>query len=317
MGGKNTGSSEAAQARADEQARQAKIREGTARINSIFDGGTVGSGLLGSSASYDPTATYYNKDGSVWTPTAYTAPTTSGTSGLPTNGSGMSWMSNSGSQATSGSQAGGMSGADASSPFAWHKPGANLSPAEQFAQAVKNGTLYSGKTTTPGFNNDFYSARRQAYIDYASPQVEDQYSKANKELTYALARGGNLNSSVRGEKAADLQKLYDLNMQDAADKALSYETQARNNVEDARANLITTLNATGDAEQAASSAIARSQALSQPAAYSPLGQLFADFTNTLGIQAAQERAAAASGGTYKSPYNTGLFGTTGRVSVTN
>jgi len=265
MGGKNDGSSEAAQARADEVARQERIRSGTSRINSIFDGGTVASGLISSGTAYDPTATYYTDTGSAWSPTT----------------------------------------------------GSKLSAAEQFAKAVKDGSLYSGTTTTTGFDDSFYDARKQAYIDYASPQVEDQYSKANKELTYALARGGNLNSSVRGEKAADLQKLYDLNMQDVADKALSYETQARNNVEDARANLITTLNATGDAEQAASSAIARSQALSQPAAYSPLGQLFADFTNTLGIQAAQERAAAASGGTYKSPYNTGLFGTTGRVSVTN
>lgn len=204
MGKKGGGNSEAAQARSDEQARQEKIRQGTKRVNSIFDG---------------------------------------------------------------------------------------------------------------NFNDNFYSDRRQSYVDYATPQVQDQFDKAQRELTFSLARGGNLNSSMRGEKAADLQKLYDLNTQDVADKALSYETQARNSVEDARANLITTLNATGDAEQAASSAIARSQALSQPAAYSPLTQLFTDFTNTLGIQAAQERAAAASGGSYKPTYNTGLFGTTGRVSV--
>jgi hypothetical protein len=123
-----------------------------------------------------------------------------------------------------------------------------------------------------------------------------------------------LDSSARGEKLGDLQKLYDTQKQAVADKALSYETSARNSVEDARANLIQTLNATGDAEGAANSALARSQALSQPDAYSPLGQLFTDFTNGLGIQAAQERSYAAGGA--KPLYNTGLFSNAGRVSVT-
>lgn len=182
-------------------------------------------------------------------------------------------------------------------------------------QKIREGTANVNSIFDSQFTNDYYGKQRQAYLDYATPQLQEQYDKAQKELTYALARGGNLNASTRGAQAAELQKLYDLNTQDVADKALSYETQARNSVEDARANLITTLNATGDAEQAASSALARSQALSQPAAYSPLSQLFADFTNTLGVQAAQERAAAASGGTYKPTYNTGLFGSTGRVSV--
>jgi hypothetical protein len=112
-----------------------------------------------------------------------------------------------------------------------------------------------------------------------------------------------------------LQQLYDTNKQKVAEDALAYSTQAKTSVEDARANLIGTLNATGDAEGAANSALARSAALSQPAAYSPLGQLFTDFTSALGIQAAQERAAAASGGAYKSNYDTGLFGNAGRVTV--
>src|SRR5262249_14950339 len=120
--------------------------------------------------------------------------------------------------------------------------------------------------------------------------------------------GGNLNSSARSSQAADLQKLYDTNAQQIADQALSYETQSRNAVEDARSNLISTLNATGDVEGAVNSALARSAALSKPEAYSPLANLFSDFTSGLGIQAAQERAAAMSNGAYKSAVNTGLFG---------
>lgn len=180
---------------------------------------------------------------------------------------------------------------------------------------IREGTANVNSIFDSNFNDDFFNKRRDAYLSYATPQLEDQYGDANKQLTFSLARSGLLDSSVRGEKLGDLQKLYDTQKQAVADKALGYETGARNSVEDARGNLISTLNATGDAEGAAKGALARSAALSQPDAYSPLGQLFTDFTNGLGIQAAQERAAAASGGAYKPAYNTGLFSNAGRVTV--
>ena len=174
-------------------------------------------------------------------------------------------------------------------------------------ETVRKGTKKVNSIFDGQFNDDYFTGARQNYIDYANPQVEKQYGDASKELTFALARGGNLDSSVRGQKSGDLQQLYDLNKQQVADQALSYEGEARNSVEGARSNLITTLNATGDAEGAASGAIARASALSKPAAYSPLSQLFADFTSTLGTQAALERANYYSGGQTGSRYTTGLF----------
>lgn len=297
IGGGSSGSNEAALARKDEEERQARIRAGTERINSIFDGQTVGSGALGAGSAYDPNATYYLEDGSVWSPQAF-----SGFGASPTTLPNGRTSSGRAVEATPSRVRGG--GANA------------LSPEDQFAQMLASGKLYSGATKSGGFGDDFFSSRRKAFLDYASPQLEDQYAKAGRELTYALDRGGNLNSSVRGEKAGELQKLYDLNKQQIADQALSYETDTRNSVEDARAGLISTLNATGDAEGAAKSALARASALSQAPSYSALGQLFTDFTGTLGIQAAQEKAAAASGGSYTPKYNTGLFGNSGRVTVT-
>jgi hypothetical protein len=157
------------------------------------------------------------------------------------------------------------------------------------------------------FNENFFDGRKQAFLDYASPQLEDQYGDAQKQLTFALSRNGTLDSSIRGEKAGDLQKSYDLNKQQIADQALASSTDARNATEDARANLIATLNATGDATGAANAALARSAALSKPAAYSPITNLFADFTSTLGTQAALERANYYSGGQTGARYSTGLF----------
>lgn len=178
---------------------------------------------------------------------------------------------------------------------------------------IREGTKRIGDIFAQNFNDDFFGKRQQSYVDYATPQLEDQYGDAQKQMTFSLARGGLLDSTVRGEKAGELQKLYDLQKQKIGDDALSYRTQAQNSVEDARSNLISTLNVTGDAEGAANAALTRSAALSQPVAYSPLTQLFTQFTSGLGQQAALERSAAYGGPAPR--YNTGLFGNTGSVKV--
>lgn len=166
------------------------------------------------------------------------------------------------------------------------------------------------------FDNDFFGGRRDAFLDFATPQLEDQYGDAQKQLTYALTRNGTLDSSVRGQKAGELQQKYDLNKQQVADQALASETDARNAVEDARANLVAMLNSTGDAQGAANMAINRASALSKPVPFSPLTNLFADFTSGLGQQAALERANYYSGGQTGARYNTGIFAPSSGAVVT-
>lgn len=187
---------------------------------------------------------------------------------------------------------------------------------QQRQQAIRRGTRRVDKIFDNQFTPDFFASQRQNYIDYANPQLEDQYGDAQKELTFALARGGNLDSSTRGDQVSELQKLYDLNKQKVADDARSYATQARSSVEDTRQGLITTLNATADAGGAASQAIARASALSTPPTYNPLTDLFAQFTSGLGTQAALEKANYYSGGQVPVRYNTGLFSPSKSVSVT-
>jgi hypothetical protein len=187
---------------------------------------------------------------------------------------------------------------------------------EQERQAkIREGTTRVNSIFDGQFNDDYYNKQRDSYINYANPQLEKQYGDAQKELTFALARGGNLDSSARADKEAELQQAYDLNKQKVADDALAYGTKARTSVEDARGNLISMLNATGDAEGAANSAISRASALSEPAAYSPLTQLFADFTSGLGTQAALEKANYYSGGQTGARYSTGLFAPSNKAVV--
>lgn len=163
-------------------------------------------------------------------------------------------------------------------------------------------------TTFGQFNDDFFDGIRTSFIDFARPQLDDQYNDAREDLTFALARSGTLDSSMRGEQSADLQKKYDLNLQDITDQARSYETEARTDVEKARGDLVTMLQATGDATGAANAALSRAAILAKPPSYSPIGQLFQDAASAFSTQAALEKSWALGLGP-KPKYTTGLYGT--------
>ena len=178
---------------------------------------------------------------------------------------------------------------------------------EQARQAkIRTGTDKINSTYGQ-FEDKFYDGRNQAFLDYATPQLSQQYDDAQKKLTYSLDRAGTLDSSIRAQKEGELKRLYDQNRQQVADQGLSYQTTAKNNVEASRADLVKTLNATGDAEGAANSALTRAQVLTQPDQYSPLGQLFTTFLSGLGQDYRGEQAYTASNGAYGST-GTGLFG---------
>lgn len=312
MGGKSGGAqkAEAERARAEEEARQQRVRQGTSQINKIFDGGSFGAGRITDASVFDPSVAYYKADGSRWTPTAVAAAVPTPALNKGTANIGYSNMGRGKNGSTvKGGQVTGLGSLNVG-PASTGK-----SAAEQFVEMVASGGLYSGVERKGGFGDTFFRGIRDNYTNYAIPQLTEQRDKAAKDLTFSLARAGQLDGSVRGQKTGELQKLFDLNEQQVRDQALAYENQARNNVENARADLIGTLNATGDNQQAVNSALSRATILTQPQAYSPLGQLFTDFTAQLGNQAARERAYAAGGP--KPAFNTGWFGGQGNVVVRN
>ncbi|GJE40456.1 hypothetical protein [Methylobacterium persicinum] len=172
---------------------------------------------------------------------------------------------------------------------------------------IRAGTDQINTTFDSQFNDGFFDKQRQNYLNFQLPQLDDQYGNAQRSLTYALARDGNLDSSTRGFQTGQLQKTYDTARTNVADQAQSYANTARSNVEQARGNLISTLNATGDATQAANSATSQAAILAQPAAYSPLADAFSASASAMTQQALLERNQAIGGA--GGAYNTGLFGT--------
>lgn len=311
-GGKNAAKREAERARADEQARQARIRQGTDAINRTFDGGWRGTGQVESGATFDPSKTYYTADGEVWKPPASIVPPAP-TSPTPRPSTGNPFLDNLNGMTNvipivdrSGNTRPVSDKPVINTPFEALNDVFGLNKSDPWADALKKG-LYTGREEHQGFDDDFFGGIRQGYIDFARPELDRQFNEASKQNTFNLARAGTLDSSIRSDTTGKLQEARDKSLADLFDKANEYEANARNKIEDARADLISQLQVTGDATGAANAALARAGALATPPAYSPLEQLFTDFTSTLATQAALERAEAF-GSPVRPRYNTGLFG---------
>lgn len=139
------------------------------------------------------------------------------------------------------------------------------------------------------FDPAFYEGRSQAYLDYATPQLDDQFKEATRDLTLALARSGLLNSSVKARRFADLKKDFDMQSRGIADKANEYSNQARSSIESAKSDLYSQNQNIADPTLAAASAASRAQSLTQLPAFSPLGALFAGVTEGIATQMDLER----------------------------
>lgn len=181
-------------------------------------------------------------------------------------------------------------------------------------EEARQGRIRAGRKkiddTFSSFDDAFYDKRRKSYLDYANPQLDDQYKKAVSELTLALARNALSNSSVAARQRAELQKKQNIQARAIADKAREYEKASRNAVDMAKSDLQSQNMSLADPSLIAQSAANRAISLTDLPAYSPLGNLFANATEALATQAQLERRE-------KARYPTGLFGQSDTSKVVN
>ena len=132
-----------------------------------------------------------------------------------------------------------------------------------------------------GFDKKFYDKRASDYSAYAMPEVNRQAGLEHKDLIYALSRTGNLDSSAAIDKNADLTAEENKQRLGVANAGLDSANQLRSQVENTRGNVVAELNATGDDSASSASALRQVQSLNQPAGFSPIGNLFANFANSV------------------------------------
>ena len=160
------------------------------------------------------------------------------------------------------------------------------------------------------FDDNFFNARAKSYLDYALPQLDTQYQDTLRSLTAALARSGNLNSSLRGETMARAQREYDTQKLALADRGQQFANDARTAIERARSELMSTNASMADPGAIRTLAEQRAQSASTPTAYSPLAAMLTDLASTV---TPSSRAAASQAAAGVSLFSNGSSRGSGRL----
>jgi hypothetical protein len=260
----------AADAKQKELQRTANLNQGTSAINALFQGsgGTANTLDLSSlnnqsAANYDP----FRVNGTIWN---------EGTKTWDKDterqlGNGYSWGVAPPPTDASGNALG-------KSQYAIYGPdGYAIAKADDLATLAQQ-KVYTGGTSggSEGFGPAFYDKFRQSQLDYYLPQEADQYQGARTNLTYSLARAGQLDSSVAGMDVGKLAKQDLMNQAQIASQADNSTAQLRSQVQSEQEAALNQLYATEDptiAANTASNMVANAQ-LQKPI-LNPAGALFA------------------------------------------
>lgn len=301
-------------ARLQEANRQALIKSGLSQINSIYSGGTYGTGAT-----------------DLWNPknrdNLYTASGKS-ISGLDMNDPLFgSWLRDhpnllkgvtqhaSLGQRTAGHILFGPGGAPGDPLWGGLLGGDDpkkMSPDQlrnKYAQFLaRSGQLFTGTTTSPGFNKDFYDKRATDYINYAMPELQQQAGQQSKQLQYKLANQGLTKSSAGQQLGSSLIQEINKQRQGVVSGGIQQAQDLQRNVEQNRSNLISQLELSADPGAASQQALSTAAGFRAPSQFQPLGSLFSNWANT--YMASQ---VPRSGG-MSMPYLYGMPNSTGSTS---
>lgn len=268
--------------REQEEARQARIRDGMTRIDQLFNGWTETGPVTASKLPWDT----YN--------------------GVPQG----EWFDANGNPIT------------VNNSRYKKKTGLMMQTAQQGWIPVQD--LYTSNpiasqkvTQHAGFDDAVFNKRAQAYQDFALPQVQQQYGDQQKALTFALARGGNLQSSLSSDKNAELDKDYALQKQAVYDTGQDYVNQGKADLATQKASAVSMLQATADPDASYNVAQQAAQQLSAMPAFTPLSPVVKNVASGLGTyltnqQTAESIAKAQQAGGYSLPASWSGSGKVGR-----
>lgn len=159
-------------------------------------------------------------------------------------------------------------------------------------EEARQGRITAGKaaidSAMAGYDDNFYTGQAQNYMDYATPQIEDQYKDAMGGLIRALSRSGLSQSSVAAKRKADMQEKLNNAQVDAARQGEAFANDTRTALAGVKNNLISQNQSLADPTLIASMAANQSNAASQLPSYNPVAQIFADATAGLATQSQLE-----------------------------
>lgn len=131
------------------------------------------------------------------------------------------------------------------------------------------------------FDDEFFGKAEKDYLDYYIPQFERQAREARHGNLISLARSGNIGGSVGAERTGGLAEEIEERRRQLIEDAMRYRTGLQTDLEQTRASLLGQAEAGYGQESLAGAAAAKAKALTAPPAFSPLADLFTNYTAAL------------------------------------
>jgi hypothetical protein len=150
--------------------------------------------------------------------------------------------------------------------------------AEKKRQASINQGMSDINSEFSGFNDNYYKGVANDYLNYATPQMMQQYQQTKNQLSYSLARNGLLNSGAAVQKNQSLGNELATQESNLANSAQSEANTKRAAVSDAQTNATNELISSGSPELAQEQAGEATAGLRTPSAFAPIGNLFGDWS---------------------------------------
>lgn len=271
----------AAEARAREEARQARIEQGRSFLDALFRGGTY-------SDQGTPTAVDVSQlPDPAPAPNPPTNVTPDQTPSQPVN-------------------VGNLPESQQNNP-SFYTPGSTPVPAQPAPAASNTGApgtqewevRYEGDPTpeqTFAGYQPYLDDRRQTLQSFYQPQLDDQYDNAQDQLKYGLARAGVSASSEAAEGYGDLTNKFDIRQSEMLSKIDQDIYDTRSRFEATRGALEDMLLETGDAARVSNEATTRiDQLYSEQPQVNPLGDVFINAISTYGQYGAGKNQGRVAG----------------------
>lgn len=156
--------------------------------------------------------------------------------------------------------------------------GHKQSPRDVARDAFKHNQLFELGATQDfeGFQPEFFDQRAKDYVNFALPQVSDQYRTNRDAVNFGLANRGLQGSSVEGQANTRLERTAGQARQNVADTGIAQANELKKNVEESRQQDIAQLYQSANPAQGMQSAIANASQLRIPSTFAPLGDLFSN-----------------------------------------
>lgn len=128
------------------------------------------------------------------------------------------------------------------------------------------------------FDDKFYTQRQQDYTNFALPQLYSQMQQVNRQGAYGLANRGLGVSSAANQFGSRLGAEANVQKQGIVDSGIAQAQQLRKDVEGQRSSLLAQLQASADPVSASQQALQSAGAYSLPSVFTPIGNLFGNFS---------------------------------------